>query len=249
MARTFDGRLPHQTALPLYPLLRDRYAATQCVGNGAWVLLLEALAPFLEAGGRAPSPIRAALIEDALMAFLAMVRPQRTRRRPRRLYIAFRQADIDDARRLAHLGSVHGMASWLDAYDAPRLLPGLKNRLVQDVLSIAAAEMGLLNASHVLVLPAPGLEGASGYLLGRARDHAALVRSTALWSARPLDWAHHASLVPLLQTEHSLSCWLDGLPAQPDAPVPVEQRSRAQRVGMARRSGGYDGFRQRAADS
>lgn len=246
MARNFDGRLPRQSDIPLHTLLRRRYADTQCVGNGAWELLLEGLAPWFQDASGALARANPAPIEDALMEFLASLRPLRNRRRPRRLYVAFRQADIVDAKRLSHLGNVHGMANWLDAHDELRFQPGMEGNPLQEVLSVAAMEMGLLNASHVVVVPAPGPEGASGYLLGRAREHAALVRSTAVWSDEPLDWARRASLVPVLQNERALSRWLDGLPVHAGPQGLGRTEGRALRVGLSRRGSNEEGRSQQA---
>ena len=214
MPRNFDGRLPRRAEPSLHALWLSRYADTQCVGNGAWELLLEALEPWFTAEGLITARANPAPIEDALMDFLASLRSLRNRRRPRRLYVAYRQADILDAKRIGSLSLTCGMAYWLDAHDELRFLPGMEGNPLQEVLSVAAMEMGLLNASHVVVVHAPGPEAISGYLLGRAREHAALVRSTALWSDQPLDWARRATLVPMLQDDRSLGRWLNGLSPQ-----------------------------------
>ncbi|MCK7592494.1 hypothetical protein [Pseudomarimonas salicorniae] len=232
MPRNFDGRLPRQPESPLHNLWHRRYADTQCVGNGAWELLLEALKPWFSSEGLLTARANPAPIEDALMEFLASLRPLRNRRRPRRLYVAYRQADILDAKRIASLGNTSGMAFWLDAHDELRFLPGMEANPLQEVLSVAAMEMGLLNASHVVIVHSPGPEGVSGYLLGRAREHAALVRSTALWSDEPLDWARRASLVPMLDSERALGRWLDGLPPQAG-----RGESRVLRAALTRRGG------------
>lgn len=246
MARNFDGRLPRQSDLSLHTQWRTRYAGTQCVGNGAWELLLEALQPCFSAEGLQSARGNPAPIEDALMEFLASLRPLRNRRRPRRVYVAYRQADIVDAKRVAQLGNTHAMAYWMDAHDELRFLPGMEGNPVQEVLSVAAMEMGLLNASHVVVVHSPGPEGISGYLLGRAREHTALVRSTALWSDEPLDWARRASLVPMLQDERALSRWLDGLP---ESLPTARDEPRVVRTGMSRRQPVEAGTPLRAASS
>jgi hypothetical protein len=235
MPRNFDGRLPRQSDSSLYAHWLTRYAGTQCVGNGAWELLLEALQPWFSAEGLMTARANPAPIEDALMDFLAGLRPLRNRRRPRRLYVAYRQADIIDAKRIGLAGNSGGMAYWLDAHDELRFLPGMEANPLQEVLSVAAMEMGLLNASHLVVVHSPGPEGISGYLMGRAREHAALVRSTALWSDEPLDWARRTSLVPMLQNERALGRWLEGLPPQPAASP--ERDTRRVRPALGRRSG------------
>lgn len=234
MARNFDGRLARHTETPLFELWRSRYADTQCVGNAAWELLLDAVKPWFAGSSVAALRPDPAPIESALMEFLAVLRPLRNRRRPRRLYVAYRQADIVDAKRLGHLGNAQGVASWLDAHDELRFQPGMEGNPLQEVLSIAAIEMGLLNASHLVVVHAPQPEGSTGYLLGRAREHAALSGATALWSDEPMDWSRRGSLVPLLQSERMLARWLEGLPLQPSARNGERSDARLLRPGIAR---------------
>lgn len=231
MPRNFDGRLPRHPTPSLYAEWTARYRDTQCVGNGAWELLLESLQPWLGAEGLRAARSHPGPIEDALMAFLCSLRPLRNRRRPRRLYVAYRQADILDARRVAEHANRQGLAWWLDAHDELRFLPGIEANPVQEVLALAAMEMGLLNASHALIVHAPGPENVSGYLLGRAREHGALLRSTALWSAQPSDWARQGSLVPVLQDEYVLADWIDGRwPRGVRSPAPLARVGRTAAV-------------------
>jgi hypothetical protein len=210
MPRNYDGRLARHPSPSLHAEWTTRYRATQCVGNGAWELLLECLRPWLCAEGLRAARSDPAPIEDALMTFLGSLRPLRNRRRPRRLFVAYRQADILEARRVAEHASRPGFAWWLDAHDELRFLPGMEGNPVQEVLALAAMEMGLLNASHALIVHAPGPECISGYLLGRAREHGALVRSTALWRGQSADSPRQASLVPMLQHAGELTDWLEG---------------------------------------
>ena len=157
MARNFDWRQVRSPQAGLFERWLYRYADTQCVGAQAWMRLVESLAAqFPLDDGPAP-PGRQRVQEQRLAGFLNTLRSLRKRRRPRRLYIAYHQADIVEAKRLAHLANTLGMAYWLDAYDSLRHEPGMPQQALAGTLTAASIEMGLLNCSHaVVVARAPG---------------------------------------------------------------------------------------------
>jgi hypothetical protein len=229
MARNFDWRTARTSEAPLFERWLYRYADTQCVGAQAWMRLLESLNPQFPREGAPLAGGRQRLQEPRLAAYLNTLRSLRKRRRPRRLFIAYHQADIVEAKRLAHLANMLGMAYWLEAYDSLRLEPGLQDQALAGTLTAAAIEMGLLNCSHAVVVARAPLGGVDwgAYQVARAREHVRLAGCHAYWLDHQDGGFDLAGLTELLHGEAALWRWLQGQP--PLAAVPAVDAAPGER--------------------
>lgn len=244
MARNFDWRLARSPDAGLFERWLYRYADTQCVGAQAWMRLIESLGAQFPANEGPAAAGRQRGQELRLAGFLNTLRSLRKRRRPRRLYIAYHQADAVEAKRLAHLANSLGMAFWLDAFDSLRLEPAQPPQSLIGTLTAASIEMGLLNCSHAVVVaraPRHGIDWGA-YQVGRAREHVRLAGGHALW-LEPHDGGFDlAGLTEVLHGDAAISRWLQGQPPlvavpsceQPDV-APGERRRSEHRRGRVLR--------------
>lgn len=254
MARNFDWRQVRSPRAGLFERWLYRYADTQCVGAQAWMRLVESLAAqFPLDEGPAPAG-RQRVQEQRLAGFLNTLRSLRKRRRPRRLYIAYHQADIVEAKRLAHLANTLGMAYWLDAYDSLRHEPGMPQQALAGTLTAASIEMGLLNCSHAVVVarvPGSGIDWGA-YQVARAREHVRLAGGHALWLDSHDTGFDLAGLSEVLHGDQALWRWLHGQPplaavgtAAAAETAPGERRKAEHRRARALRP--FPGLREREA--
>lgn len=179
MARDFDWRSSARQDMQGLQGWRDRYDSVQRVGQQEWWLLIDGLRA-LEEQDRAlsahASPPAASIDADRqrlLSEFFAATRKLRSRRKPKRLYLAHSRRRLGAAVSCANLTHELRFAFWLDAFEAPQFDGDQCSAGLAKVLAAAALEMGLLNCSHVLLLDSINLEAAewSGYLRARGMEH------------------------------------------------------------------------------
>lgn len=179
MARDFDWRsLARQETQGLQGW-RDRYDAVQRVGQQEWWLLIDGLRALqeqdraLSAHDSPPAASIDAHRQRLLSEFFAATRKLRSRRKPKRLYLAHSRRRLGAAVSCANFTHDLRFAFWLDAFEAPQIETTDCSAGLAKVLSAAALEMGLLNCSHVLLLDSLALDTAewAGYLRARGMEH------------------------------------------------------------------------------
>ncbi|MBD8526337.1 hypothetical protein [Pseudomarimonas arenosa] len=179
MARDFDWRCLARQETQGLQGWRDRYDDVQRVGQQEWWLLIDGLRSLeeqdraLSAHDSPPAASIDAHRQRLLSEFFAATRKLRSRRKPRRLYLAHSRRRLGAAVTCANLTHDLRFAFWLDAFEAPQLDQGACSAGLAKVLSAAALEMALLNCSHILLLDSLALDGAEwgGYLRARGMEH------------------------------------------------------------------------------
>ena len=189
MARDFDWRGSAREGQYGLQGWRNRYDGVQRVGQLEWWMLIDGLRA-LEEQDRAlsahDSPPAAAIDahrQRLLAEFYATTRKLRSRRKPKRLYVAHGRDHAAAALACAQLAHRQRFAYWLESFDAPRTdLPDMPDGLAK-VLSAAALEMALLNASHVLMLDGSTADSVewAGYLRARGMEHLPLEQRLQRW--------------------------------------------------------------------
>lgn len=133
------------------------------------------------------------------------VRPQ-----PRNpcVFISHRQADDQQARRIAFLAHQEGFNYWLDVLD-----PSLTGLPPESDARIVAAiiEMALLNSTHVIAVMTGNTKGSEWvpYEYGRVKDPVPNSPQAACWISSALsNLPEYLYLGAILKTEQEISAWL-----------------------------------------
>ncbi len=138
-----------------------------------------------------------------------------------RVFISHRQADTDEALRVAELVQQCGYDYWLDILN-PELLNIPSMALPKQAEAIAMAsviEMGLLNCSHVIALITKHTEGTLWipYEYGRVKEPPPVTLQAACWIHR--DYAgnlpEYLYLGPVHYSEAEIQAWLTAPPGTP----------------------------------
>jgi len=147
-------------------------------------------------------------------------REETTARLPRPcLFVSHRQADVNQALRIAYLACQEGFDYWLDVLDPA--LSGLLGSSVagtgnpqQSAMAIASIiEMGLLNSTHVMAVITPNTKGSQWipYEYGRVKDPVPISPHAACWVDRlpaPSSVPEYLYLGTITRSESEIKTWL-----------------------------------------
>lgn len=158
---------------------------------------------------------------DEVLVSLIAARQRTTTSLPRPcVFVSHRQADVDQAIRIAYLACMAGFDYWLDVLDptlsAVNAMSGPSGLTPQQTASVVAAiiEMALLNSTHVLAVWTPNTKGSEWvpYEYGRVKDPVPVTLQAACWvhnallaSALP-DYLH---LGHVAKSDDEVSQWLE----------------------------------------
>jgi hypothetical protein len=135
------------------------------------------------------------------------------------VFVSHRQADVEQAKRIAYIACKEGFDYWLDVLDPTLSLPpntiSPSGPTAQQAAAAVAAvvEMGLLNSTHVMAVMTSNTKGSQWvpYEYGRVRDPVPVTLQAACW----IDKALVASTIPeylhlgvIAKSEGEIESWL-----------------------------------------